>query len=67
MIRSDCVKDFLEELFQKFIVIPIDKAHGNVAVICKRFYALTHMKELGLEENHVSDSRTLVRIRPVIN
>ena len=33
---SDCIKDYHEDLHQKF-VIPIDKANGIVAVIAKDF------------------------------
>ena len=28
---------------------PIDKASGNIAFICKRFYAKVLMKELGID------------------
>lgn len=46
MLPSDYIKDSLKELYQKFIVIPIDKVSENVAVIC-RFYSLTLIEELG--------------------
>ena len=40
----------LEELKSKFVIVPIDKASGNVAFVCKRFYALVLIKELGLDK-----------------
>ena len=47
MLHSDYIKDSLTELYQKFIVIPIDKVSSqNVVVIC-RFYSLTLIEELG--------------------
>ena len=54
MLHSDSIKNSREESHKRFIVTPIDKANKNVVVICKRFYALTLMKELGLRRNHTS-------------
>ena len=34
------------------MVVPIDKAARNVALICKRFYASVVAKELGLGNNN---------------
>ena len=39
---------YLEELKQRFVIVPIDKASGNIAFICKRFYAKVLLDELGL-------------------
>ena len=39
MLHSVSIKDSLEELHGKFIATQIDKANGNVAANCKRFYA----------------------------
>ena len=36
------------DLQQNYIPRPIDKASGNVGIICRRFYALVLMKELGV-------------------
>ena len=55
--NRECIKKSLQELYQKFIVTPIDKANRNVAVICKSILCFDTTKELGLEENHASDSR----------
>ena len=44
----------LKRLQSNFVIAPIDKATGNVAVICKRFYASVLVNELGLS----SDSST---------
>ena len=38
----------LKELQHRFVISPIDKATGNIALICKRFYAEVLVKELGL-------------------
>ena len=44
----DCRK-YLSELHSQYVIAPIDKATGNVALICKRFYADVLVKELGLK------------------
>ena len=43
----ECLKT-LEDLQNRFVIVPIDKAAGNVAFVCKRFYAEVIVKELGL-------------------
>ena len=48
----------LDELQQKYVMVPIDKAANNVAFICKRFYAHVLMKELGLTTNEPSSTYT---------
>ena len=44
MLHSVSIKISREVMHQKFIVTPLDKANGNVAVICERFYRLTFIK-----------------------
>ena len=51
---------YLSLLHKNFVLAPIDKASGNVAVICKRFYAEVLVKELGLE-GPTSDTYELVQ------
>ena len=41
----------LEELKKLYVIVPIDKASGNVAFVCKRFYALVLIKALGLDKD----------------
>ena len=41
----------LKNLQSNFVITPIDKATGNVAIICKRFYAMVLLKELGMSDN----------------
>ena len=45
ILRSNCIKNYLEELDQKFIVTSIDNGHGNIGETFKRFCALTRMKK----------------------
>ena len=46
----------LADLHRNYVITPIDKATGNVAFICKRFYALVLIKELGLCPNMSNDT-----------
>ena len=48
VINDPTVKQYLQKLHDSFVTVPIDKASNNVAFICKRFYALVLLKELGL-------------------
>ena len=38
----------LYDLHSKFVVVPIDKASNNVAIICKRFYIQKLLNEVGV-------------------
>ena len=38
----------LNDLHSKFVVVPIDKASNNVAIICKRFYIQKLLNEVGV-------------------
>ena len=41
----------LEELHKKFVLVPIDKAANNVAIICKKHYVDVILKEIGVSGN----------------
>ena len=43
--------DCLENLKEKYVLVPIDKAANNVAFVCKRFYAEKLLKEMGFLGN----------------
>ena len=45
---NTCVKA-LAELHENFVIVPIDKAANNIALVCKRFYAQVLVAELGLD------------------
>ena len=47
-LTSPKVKRVLCNIHEKFVVVPMDKATGNIAIICKRFYATILCEELGL-------------------
>ena len=44
-------KQCLDNLKRQYVITPIDKATGNIAFMCKRFYANILVNELGLSRN----------------
>ena len=38
---------YLKDLQSKYVIVPIDKAANNVSIICKRFYVMRLLKEVG--------------------
>ena len=55
-LSSPDINAALENLHKGFVVVPIDKATGKIALICKRFYASVIAKELGLGNNNTTDT-----------
>ena len=59
--RVDClsspeVKNALDNIHKDFVVVPIDKATGNIAFVCKKFYTSVITRELGLNNNSSPDT-----------
>ena len=40
--------EYLNELHKKYVLVPIDKAADNIAVICKKYYLTVILKEIGI-------------------
>ena len=51
-LSSPDIRAALDNIHKDFVVVPIDKATGNIALICKRFYASVIAEELGLGNNN---------------
>ena len=51
MLKDEDVIKSLSDLRGKFVVLPIDKASNNVAMICKRFYMQQLLDEVGVPRN----------------
>ena len=49
-LSSPDVKNALNNI-REFVVVPTDKATGNIALVCKRFYASVIAKDLGIYNN----------------
>ena len=48
IFRHKDVKQYIEYLQDRFVIVPVDKASNNFAIICKKFYLEVLMKELGI-------------------
>ena len=46
-LSSPDVKNALDNIHKDFVVVPIDKAIGNIALVCKRFYASVITRDFG--------------------
>ena len=55
-LSSPDVRNALDNIQKDFVVVPIDKATGNIVVVCKRFYASVITRELGLNNNSSTDT-----------
>jgi hypothetical protein len=51
VLEKEKVKKELKRLYRKYIICSIDKASNNFSFICKKFYILTLLKELGFDLN----------------
>ena len=55
-LSSPDVKHALDNIHKDFVVVPVEKATGNIVLVCKRFYASVITKELGLNNNSSTDT-----------
>ena len=37
-LKGDIVKISLDSIYDNFVVVTIDKANGNIAIVCRCFY-----------------------------
>lgn len=47
ILRDENVIQYLQDLHSKYVIVPIDKAANNISIICKRFYVMRLLKEVG--------------------
>ena len=38
MLKPEAVIEYLNELYEKYVLVPIDKAANNIVIICKKYY-----------------------------
>ena len=61
-LSSSDVKNALDNMHKNFVVVPIDKAIGNIVLVCKRFYASVITRELGLNNKSSTDTYNNVAV-----
>ena len=47
------IAEYLKQVHERFVIVPVDKASNNFAIICKTFYINVIMKELGINKKGV--------------
>ena len=47
ILKDKDVWQYLKELHNNFVIVPIDKAANNIGIICKRFYVSRLLSEVG--------------------
>jgi len=64
ILKLQPTKECLSDLHSKYVMVPIDKAANNIAFVCKRFYALVLLEELGLIGSTTSTYTILDQLSP---
>ena len=57
----------MNDIHNQFVVIPIDKANGNVAFIYQQFHAFILIKELDLDHNNTGTYKTYIPVHKANN
>ena len=47
VLQQPHIQEHLANLHEKFVIVPIDKASNNVAIVCKKYYAEVLLREVG--------------------
>ena len=50
-LKDPDVVEYLKTIHNQYVLVPIDKASNNIAIICKRFYIKRTINELGILDN----------------
>ena len=61
------VRNALDNIHKDLVVVLIDKATGNIALVCKRFYASVINRELGQTITHLQILTTIRSSRPKVS
>ena len=64
ILKDQNVIQYLQDLHKRYVIVPIDKAANNISIICKRFYVLRLLKEVGAIGN-VDPTYEISSINPV--
>ena len=46
LLKLDAVIEYLNELHEKYVLVPTEKAANNIAIICKKYYVTVILKEI---------------------
>src|ERR1044072_1456146 len=60
ILNKPLVKSYLQELHDRYVFVPTDKASNNIAIICKDYYIKVLLKEIGLFDNKHQSAYTSI-------
>lgn len=66
VLKQADVITYLDELHQKYVLVPIDKAANNVAIICKKHYVDVILKEVGFSTSNTETYKTALKSKDEI-
>ena len=58
------VNEYLSYFHDRFVIVPVDKASNNFAVVCKSFYIKVLMSELGISDAGVIEGNKVYKFMP---
>ena len=64
ILKDENAIQCLQDLHNHYVIVPIDKAANNISIICKRFYVLRLLKEVGAVGD-VDPTYEISKINPV--
>ena len=53
IFEQDAIVNYLQEFQKRFVIVPVDKASNNFAIICRTLYIQVLKNELGIDETNV--------------
>ena len=65
-LKQDAVIQNLNELHEKYVFVPIDKAANNIVIICKKYYVTVILKEIGILDSGNETYKKKIKIRKKI-
>ena len=63
IFRDKEVSQYIKKLHSRFVIVPVDKASNNFAIICKKFYLEVLMKELGITADKIVGNKVYEHIK----
>ena len=64
IFRNEEVIAYLKHLQERFVIVPVDKASNNFAIICKTFYIKVLMDELGVNKKGIISGNNVYKYVP---
>ena len=58
------VNEYLNQVHDRFVIVPVDKASNNFAIVCKLFYIKVLMKELGINDKGIIQGNKVYKFVP---